>query len=114
MVDVRRFSIFSKILPFAVIASLLSLPLTSLVKNPFAPSFENTLFEVSFMANDEGPTEEHFLRPELKIPFSVDLVPADELLLNGDRLRPPTKPAMVALYFKEIPPEIFIPPRIVS
>lgn len=114
MVDVRRFSIFSKILPFVVIASLLSLPLASLVKNRFAPSFEDTLFEVSFLANDDGPTEEHFLRPELKIPFNVDLVPTDELRFNGDKLRPPTKPAMVALYLKEVPPEIFIPPRIVS
>jgi len=110
----RHFSIFRKILPLVMIASLLSLPIAGIIKSSVHTSFENALVETSFMANDDRISDGYFLKTELKISFNVELIPTEELRLHGNSLWSTAKPAMAMLSPKDIISEIFIPPRIVS
>ena len=110
----RHSPIFRKILPLVVIASLLSLPLVCIMEDSFFTSFEDTLFEVSSLANEDGNSEEAFLKTEPELSFNADLAPSEELRLHGDRLQSLTKPAMAALAREEIIYEIPLPPKIVS
>ena len=114
MVAMRNFSIFRKILPFVVIASLLSLPLVSIMEDCFFNSCEDAIFEVSSLANEGGNSEDFFLKTEPELSFNADLAPAEELRLHGDRLQSLTKPAKAVLSHEEIIYEIPLPPKIVS
>ena len=107
----RRFPVFSNILAFVVIASLLSLPLAS---DPIFTPFENATLEVSFTVNDDGIIEVCFIKSNPELSINADLAPAGKLRLPGDRLRSSAQPIMATLSLKEIISEIFIPPKTVS
>ena len=111
MVVLRRFPVFSNILAFVVIASLLSLPLAN---DPIFAPFENVTLEVSFTVNDAGIIEGIFLKSDPELSINADLVPAGKLRLPGDRLPSSAQPVMATLSLKEIISEIFIPPKTVS
>jgi len=114
VVDVCRFSVFRKIWPLVVIASMLSLHLACVVEDSALTPYEDALFEISGMVNDVGTAEDCLLKTEPELSFNVELVPAEELSLPGGRLKSSVKPALAALSLKDIIPEIFTPPRSVS
>ncbi len=114
VVDVRQFPVFRKIWPVVVVASMLSLHLASIVEESAVTPFEDALFEISSMVNDDGTAEDCLLKTEPELSFNVDLVSAEELSLPGDRLQALTKPALAVLSLKDLISEIFIPPRIIS
>jgi hypothetical protein len=114
MAAMRNLSIFRKILPFAVIAALLSLPLVSIVEDSFLTSFADAISEASCLVNENGNTEDAFLKTQPELSFNADLAPAEELRLPGDRLQSLAKSAMAVLYREEIIYEIPLPPKIAS
>jgi hypothetical protein len=114
MVAMPNFSIFPKILPCVVIAALLSLPLASIMEDCFFSSCEDAIGEVSSLVNENGNSEDAFLKTEPELSFNADLAPAEELRLHGDRLQSLAKPAMAVLYREDIIYEIPLPPKIVS
>ena len=110
----RHFLVSRKILTFVVIASLLSLPLVSIMEDSFFTCFEDALCEVSSLVNEDGNPEEAFLKTEPEFSFNADLAPTEELRLHGDRMHSLTKPAKAVLSHEEIIYEIPLPPKIVS
>lgn len=114
MIAVRNFPIFRKILLLVVIASMLSLPLSSIVKDTTVTAQDDAIFEISSLGNDDGSSEDCLLKTESELSFNVDLIPAEEVRFPGDRLQSAAKPATPVLTLKEILSEIFIPPRIAS
>lgn len=93
---------------------MLALPLTGILEDSAMTALEDALFDVSFLADDNVPSEEHFLKTELDLSFSLDLAPAENLPQYGARPRIPTKPVMAELFLKEIIHEIITPPKIAS
>jgi len=114
VVDVRRFPLFSKLLPFVVMALLLSLPLAKVTVDSIGTSCDDTSVEVSLQVNDNGTPEYHFLNPTPELSFNADLAPAEGLSLPGGRLQSSVKPALAVLSLKDIVSEVYIPPEIVS
>jgi hypothetical protein len=114
MVAMRNLSILSKILPFAVIAALFSLPLLSMMEDSFYTSFADAIAEVSALVNTDGTAGDCFLTSEPGLSFDADLAPAEGLRQHGERLQSAAKPAMVVLSHEEIIYEIPLPPKIVS
>lgn len=110
----RRFSIFRKILLSAVMASMLALPLAGILEDSAMTALEDAIFDVSFLADDNVPSEEHFLKTELDLSFSLDLAPAENLPQHSARPQPSPKPVMADLFLKEIICEIVTPPKIAS
>ena len=110
----RHSPIFRKTLPLIVIASLLSLPLVSIMEDSFFTSFEDAILEVSYMVNEDENSEASFLKTDPELSFNADLAPVEELNLHGDRMQSLAKPAMDVLYLEEIIYEIPLPPKIAS
>jgi len=110
----RHFQLFRKILTFVVIASLLSLPLVSIMEDSFFTSFEDAIFEVSYLFNEDENTEASFLKADPELSFNADLAPVEELHLHGDRNQSLAKQAMAVIYLEEIICEIPLPPKIAS
>lgn len=111
---VRYWAVLSKILPLVVIASLLSLPVANILRASVPTLYENAPVEAFLTADDDWPSEDYFLKTEIKIPISVDLIPEEKPCLHADSLRSMAKPALAGFAIKEIISEIFIPPQIVS
>ena len=110
----RQLPLFRKIWPVVVIASMLSLPLVSIVEKSAVTPFESARFEISALVLDGGSTEDCLLKTEPELSFNVDLIPAEEVRFPGDRLQALVKPAPAVPALKDISSEIFIPPRIIS
>lgn len=110
----RQFSILHKALSYIVMALLLFLPLAAITADPLFTAYEDASPEVSLSADDRGTTEDHYLRTDPELSFSVEPAPTEHLNFPSDRLRSTLKPALTVLSPKDIIAEIFHPPQAIS
>lgn len=110
----QYFKIFQKMLLSVVMASMLSLPLADIAEDSAMTAFEVANVDVSFMADDNMPSEELFLKTELDLSFNLALALAENLPPHSLRLQPLVEPVVTDLYLKEVVYEIITPPKIAS
>ena len=115
LVIVRRHTIPLKILSLVVIAALLSLRLSSFSEVAFVVPVEDAIFDVAFIAAEDGATAGKPIKVKLKRAFDIImLVQVEEPFQHGGRLHLTATCSVAVLNLKDIHSEIFIPPETVS
>ena len=103
-----------KLLSLVLIAALIGLRLSSFTEEVFVVPVEDALFDVPFIAADDGTNETKPLKVKPKRVFDITLSPVVELRPRGEQPLPSFPPATTVLNLKEIHFEIFIPPESIS
>jgi hypothetical protein len=110
-VTVNCRSVFKKILSLVVIIALLSLRLSLLTEEVFVTPVEDAVFDIPFIAAEDGATEGKPPKVKPKRAFDLMLIPAVEPRAHGDTPLTVVRPALALLAPKDILSEIFIPPE---
>lgn len=111
----RHYSPLHRFLSLVVIAALLSLRLSSLTDEVFVVPVEDAIFDVAFIAAEEGAAEGKPIKVKPKRAFDIImLAPVEELLRRGASPQLARTFAVAILNLKDIHSEIFIPPETFS
>lgn len=88
--------------------------LSSLTEQMFVIPVEDAIFDVAFIAAENSPAGGKPVKVKPKRAFDLVLAQSMELRLHCGRPLPQTRPTSAILVLKDIRPEIFIPPEIIS
>lgn len=100
-----------RLLALTLIAALLALRLSSFTEQVFVEPVEDAIFDVAFIAAEDGAGSAKPIKVKTKRAMEIVLSPVEVLHQYGDRPQLPKAPRVPQLALKDIRPEIFIPPE---
>lgn len=109
--DVAFHPLSHRLLALTLIVALLALRLSSFTEQVFVEPVEDAIFDVPFIAAEDGAGSAKPIKVKTKRAIEIVLTPAEVLHQYGDWPQLPKAPRVPHLALKDIRPEIFIPPE---